>query len=300
MKKLVILLIAIATISIQIQAQPLAKHVILIGLDGWAAHDFDKVRHNIPDIRSLIENESCKMHKRSVLPSDSGVNWASMFMGAGPEMHGYTTWNSKKHDLVSSITNKNGIFPTIFSIIREQYPNAETGCTFEWDGIKYVIDTLAISHVHFFTEGWEPVEKNCDHIVKYITESKPMFYAACFDGPDGPGHKYGWYSDGYYEYLARVDKCVGRIIQDLKDAGIYDDTIIVVTGDHGGHDHGHGSLAMEDMESPLLFFGRNVRSGYTYTDPIAQYDVAASIAYILDLKMPEAWRGKPVKQVFIR
>ena len=29
------------------------------------------------------------MHKRSVLPPDSGVNWASMFMGVGPEMHGY-------------------------------------------------------------------------------------------------------------------------------------------------------------------------------------------------------------------
>ena len=84
MKKLVALLIAIVTISIQIQAQPLAKHVILIGLDGWAAHDFDNVHNNIPNIRNLIKNGSCNMHKRSVIPSDSGVNWASMFMGAGP------------------------------------------------------------------------------------------------------------------------------------------------------------------------------------------------------------------------
>ncbi|MBQ5572589.1 MAG: alkaline phosphatase [Bacteroidales bacterium] len=150
MKKLFALLIVIVSISAQFQAQPLAKHVILIGLDGWAAHDFDNVRNNIPNIRSLIKNGSCNMHKRSVLPSDSGVNWASMFMGVGPEMHGYTTWDSKKHDLPSSTTNKNGIFPTIFSIIREQHPEAETGCTFEWDGIKYVIDTAARGERHLW------------------------------------------------------------------------------------------------------------------------------------------------------
>jgi arylsulfatase A-like enzyme len=100
--------------------------------------------------------------------------------------------------------------------------------------------------------------------------------------------------------MARADKCVGRIIQALKDAGIYDNTIIIVTGDHGGHDHGHGTLVMEDMESPLVIFGHNVRSGYTYANPIAQYDIAASIAYILGLEIPDAWRGKPLKQVFTR
>ena len=73
-------------------------------------------------------------------------------MGAGPEVHGYTTWNSKTPDVSSMATNANGIFPTIFSLVRQHYPEAETGCTFEWDGIKYVIDTLSISHVNKFSK----------------------------------------------------------------------------------------------------------------------------------------------------
>ena len=297
MRKLFILLLCALFATPVLQAQPIANHVILIGLDGWAAHDLDKAL-DIPNLRSLMEGGACSMHKRSVIPSSSAVNWASMFMGAGPEMHGYTTWGSKKPEVPSIATNDNGIFPTIFSAIREQHPDAETGCTFEWDGIKYVIDTLSISHVKYFKEGWKHVEENCDNIVTYIKDKKPVFFAPCFDGIDGIGHDKGWYTEDYYDYLVRIDRCIGRIIQAIKDAGIYDDTVIIVTGDHGGHDQGHGTLDLRDMESPLVFFGKNVRAGHQLDEPIMQYDIAATVAYILDIDIPEVWRGKPVKQAF--
>ena len=44
------------------------------------------------------------------LPS-SAVNWASMLMGAGPELHGYTTWGSEVPDLPSRVIGKYGLFP---------------------------------------------------------------------------------------------------------------------------------------------------------------------------------------------
>jgi predicted AlkP superfamily pyrophosphatase or phosphodiesterase len=297
MRKLFILLLCALFATPVIQAQPIANHVILIGLDGWAAHDLDKA-HDIPNLRSLMAGGAYSMHKRSVIPSSSAVNWASMFMGAGPEMHGYTTWGSKTPEVPCITTNKNGIFPTIFSAIHEQRPEAETGCTFEWDGIKYVIDTLSISHIEYFKEGWKNVEENCDKIVQYIENKRPVFFAPCFDGIDGIGHEKGWYTEDYYEYLVRIDQCVGRIIQALKDGGIYDDTVIIVTGDHGGHEKGHGTLDLRDMESPLVFFGKNVRAHHQLEEPIVQYDIAATIAYILGVDTPEAWRGKPVKQAF--
>ena len=64
-----------------------AKHVILIGIDAWGAYSMNKA--NIPNIRSLMANGSYNLKKRSVLPSSSAPNWASMYMGAGPELHGY-------------------------------------------------------------------------------------------------------------------------------------------------------------------------------------------------------------------
>lgn len=295
---LIILCFALS-FTMQAQTQPLAKHVVLIGLDGWAAHDFEHA-HDIPNLTSLMQEGACSMHKRSVMPSSSAINWASMFMGVGTEMHGYTTWGSKVPEVPSIATNENGIFPTIFSVIREQCPEAETGCTFEWDGIKYLIDTAAISHVEYFKAGGSHVEENCDNIVQYIREKKPVFFAPCFDGIDAVGHDKGWYTEDYYNYLVRIDQCVGRIIQAIKDAGIYDETIIIVTGDHGGHDKGHGTIDIRDMETPIVFFGKNVRTGYSIKEPVVQYDIAATIAYILGLETPSVWRGKPTTEIFIK
>jgi predicted AlkP superfamily pyrophosphatase or phosphodiesterase len=259
------------SITMQAQNQPLAKHVILIGLDGWATHDF--IEHysepdhsdEIPNILNLMQGGSYSMHKRCVMPASSAINWSSMFMGVGPEMHGYTQALSQVPEVPSIITNENGILPTIFSAIREQCPEAETGCSFDWNGIKYLIDTLAVSHVICFPENYDLVEENCYSIERYIREKKPIFYIPYFGGIDATGHRYNWYSDEYYNYVARIDTCIGRIIQALKDAGIYDETIIIVTGDHGGHDRSHGTTLMRDMETPLIFFGKNVRSGYLIT-----------------------------------
>ena len=60
------------------------------------------------------------LKKRSVLPSSSAVNWASMFNGAGPEIHGYTEWGSRTPEIPSMVTNEHGIFPTIYSVCEKQ------------------------------------------------------------------------------------------------------------------------------------------------------------------------------------
>ena len=69
-----------------------------------------------------------------------------MFMGAGPELHGYTEWGSRTPELPSRVLNEHGIFPTVFSELRKAAPDAEMGVLYEWDGIKYLVDTLALNH----------------------------------------------------------------------------------------------------------------------------------------------------------
>jgi hypothetical protein len=62
-------------------------------------------------------------------------------MGACPELHGYTELGSKTPELPSRVVNRHGIFPTIFQLYRDANPEAEIGCIYEWDGIKYLTDT---------------------------------------------------------------------------------------------------------------------------------------------------------------
>ena len=85
------------------------------------------------------------LENRSILPSSSACNWASMFMGAGPELHGYTEWGSRTPELPSRVVNSDNRFPNIFGMYRDKAPEAEIGYIYEWEGMNYLVDTLAMS-----------------------------------------------------------------------------------------------------------------------------------------------------------
>lgn len=172
MKKLTFtLFIALAVaclFSVPCNAKGKAKHVVFIGLDGWGSYSVPKA--DIPHIKQLMADGSYTLEKRTVLPSSSAVNWASMFMGAGPELHGYTQWGSKTPELPSRVLNQHGIFPTIFQLLRDARPEAEIGCLYEWDGIKYLVDTLALSHYAQAPDYNKHPEALCGMAEKYISE----------------------------------------------------------------------------------------------------------------------------------
>lgn len=291
--------------SLQAKVKPKAKHVILIGIDGWASKGMDQA--DMPTVKELMRNGSYTLTKRSVLPSASAINWASIFMGVGTESHGYTTWGSKTPEIPSSVTNSHGVFPTVFSILKEQRPEAKTAAIFDWDGIRYVIDTLAVDDVMAFEGGGFGKEfgENCgepeDYSRKaenYIRQNKPTFFFVYYGGLDENAHKKGWYTTEYFTFEKRLDKCISNVIQATKDAGIFDDTVFVLTADHGGKDKGHGGITLDEMESPFIIYGKGINKNTVITDAMMQYDVAATVAYVLGLKMPQAWVGRPMMQAF--
>lgn len=274
-----------------------AKHVVLIGLDGWGAYSLPKA--DMPNVKKLMEDGAYTLKKRSTLPSSSAINWASIFMGAGPELHGYTEWGSKTPELPSRVLNQHGIFPTVFQLLRDARPKAEIGCLYEWEGIKYLVDTLALNYRHQVIDYNKTPTELSSVAATYIKEKQPILVAICFDSPDHTGHTEGHDTPAYYEKLKELDVYVGQIVQAAKDAGILDDTIFILTSDHGGIDKGHGGKTMQEMETPFIISGKNVKSGLRFDDvSMMQFDVASTIAYIFNLEQPQVWIGRPMKQVF--
>ena len=98
--------------------------------------------------------------------------------------------------------------------------------------------------------------------------------------------------------MEELDKYVGRIIGAAKEAGIYDNTIIIVTADHGGINKGHGGKTLQEMQIPFIISGKNIRKDGELQECMMQYDTASTIAYIFKLQQPQAWIGRPMKQVF--
>lgn len=293
MKKLLIIMCLFA-ITFKLNAQlKNVKHVVLIGCDGFGAYAVADAK--MPNLKRLMETGSWSLKARCVLPSSSAVNWASMLMGAGPTEHGYTEWNSKVPEIPSAVTTKYGIFPSVFSVIRDQKPSARTAVIYSWGGIGPLIEKEAINTV---VPGNDGDDFCVDTTVSIIKHDKPLFTFIHLSEPDGVGHNIGHRTPAYYQELEKVDVRIGKIIQAVKEAGIEKETIIMVSSDHGGINKGHGGKSMDEIQIPWVISGPHVKKGHEIKDAIITYDTAATIAWILGLKTPQSWRGKPVREGF--
>jgi len=275
----------------------LPEHIILVGFDGFSSYSLNQGAE-MPTLRKLMAEGAYTVENRSVLPSSSAVNWASMFMGAGPELHGYTEWGSRVPELPSRVVNSDNRFPNIFGLYREKAPDAEIGYIYEWEGLNYLVDTLAMS----FRQQVPMNEENPDGCtpvaVQYIKEKKPNFCAVLFDQPDGAGHGFGWESPEYFAKLTHLDQCLKQIIQAVEEAGIMEETVILVVSDHGGIDKGHGGKTMNEMQTPIVFYGKGIKKGFYFPESTMVYDIAGTLAYMLDVEQPQVWIARPIMSVF--
>lgn len=301
--KLFLLIFAIALIGIDAHAKSRkttgvrgVEHVIIIGLDGLAGNLVEAAE--MPTLKSMMESGSWTLQARSILPSSSACNWASMYMGVGPEMHGYNTWGSSKPDFPSITLGPNGIFPTIFTVLREQFPQMDMCVLYEWQVQGELIDKKAVNHHQHI-----PMSKGNDsditkEFVNYIQTQKPDIAMCIYDSPDVEGHSYGWGSEPYMNRLKVLDTYIATIIEAARQAGIYDNTIFMIVADHGGTGKGHGGTSMKEMEAPLIFFGKGIREGYQIDVPVMRYDTAPTIARIFGATAPDVWRGRIIEEIF--
>ncbi len=282
-----------------------ASHIIFIGVDGVSTPAFKNpdLLARMPNLSMMMEEGSYTLGKRSVMPSASAINWATIFNGLPTEQHGYGHWNSSKPEIPAVLDNGRGMPPTIYTLLREQRPEAETGCVYNWNGIGPLLDTTVIDY-YLYDPGYHNPDNytmesyTLERAVKYILEKKPTLFTFYIGDVDEAGHRCGWDTPEYYNCLFETDRMVGLILQAAKDAGIYDDTIFVYSSDHGGSDKGHGQLNMLHLETPFILYGKNIRKGYVLEYPMMQYDLPATLAYALGVQIPKEWRGRPMTEMF--
>jgi arylsulfatase A-like enzyme len=103
----------------------------------------------------------------------------------------------------------------------------------------------------------------------------------------------------YNRAIRRVDRGIGRIIRKLKRDGIYDETNIIVTADHGESfgEHGvyqeHWSVHEENQNVPLV-----IKSGKEgrFEGLCSTRDLAPTVAQMHGLESPEKWQGTSLIQ----
>ena len=285
----ILVMAAILSLAISCSRTNRDVNVVLIGLDGWGSFCWENAE--MPTVKALMDEGSWTLNKRSVLKSASAINWASMLNGVPTELHGFTKWNSKAPVFAQPTEER---IPSIFTILRQQKPESVIESVYEWDGVKYVIDSTAFDKRIWTGKDTLDINYTTEQVEKCLIEDKPDLFYVHYDQPDHEGHGKGFGSAEYYDILPKLDLCIKRIIEATKTAGTFEKTIFIVTSDHGGIEKSHGGETLREMETPFVICGPGIKKGHKLETFMMQYDVASTIAFALGLKQPELWRGRPV------
>lgn len=111
------------------------------------------------------------------------------------------------------------------------------------------------------------------------------------------------YYKRYCETLSGVDDSVGRVLQQLKDMGIYDETLVIYMGDNGFMFGEHGLIdkrvAYEtSIRVPMLMQCPELFKGGTVLDKVvANIDVGPTVMEAMGLKTPAHMDGKSFLQL---
>lgn len=238
----------------------------------------------MPNLMNLMQNGAYTLSARTVFPSSTLPAHASMLLGVCPSKHG-VDWNdylpqegyAKGTDLFD-LAHAAGL-QTVMHVGKEKLRQLTEPSSL--DIFTYVNDRDLV-------------------VAERLIENFPQDFGVLFVHfplVDGMGHVHGWMSWQQLSVAFRADEALGNILAELDARGLRDETLIIVTSDHGGHDTTHGYSYPEDMTIPWIVSGPGVQPK-VLTTPVNTMDTAATAAFILGLPIPPEWDGVPVYEAF--
>jgi iduronate 2-sulfatase len=97
---------------------------------------------------------------------------------------------------------------------------------------------------------------------------------------------------GYYASISYVDQQIGKFIHELKDQGIYDESVIILVGDHGWFlgEHTmwskHANYKDALRTTLMIKFPKSTRKGYTDL-PVGLVEIYPTLMEMVGLTIPE-------------
>ncbi len=275
---------ALLLLLLVLQAAPVparqARAVVVLSFDGVRA---DALQGAWPEV--LRGQAAASWSARTVLPSLTLPAHVSMVSGVGPEVHGvrFNDWTPEMGRLT---------LPTIFTRVR----GAGGG----------VVVLLAKPKLRFLVPADLPAEwlafprhrqaAVLDVAAQRFRQERPALLFVHVADPDDAGHRHGWMSAPYLAVVREIPALVERFLAQVRAAGAWEQTLLLLTSDHGGHGVVHGSGRPEDVTIPWIAMGGLARAGVELTQPIMIYDTAATTLAALELQVPPQWQGRPVRE----
>jgi predicted AlkP superfamily pyrophosphatase or phosphodiesterase len=274
---------------------PRVKHVFIISYD--QGNPSLMQRTELPAFHLMAAAGARTWEAYTIVPSITLPSHVSMLTGVGIQKH-QITWNdhqpAKGHVQV----------PTIFSLAKERglktamFVGKEKLQTLEIPG---TIDILV------WPQPKDDAKSVAQAFAAEFGKTKPNLTFLHFRDPDTVGHATGAYSPEKIQALKDCDEALQTIKDAVAAAGVLDDSVFILTADHGAHDTKnregktvgtHGDSRPEDVLIPWVVWGKGVKKNFDVTAAVVQYDTAATALWLLKVPLPEHFWGRPVTSAF--
>ena len=275
---------------------PLASKVFIITFDGTRADAFWQYAEFIINHR---DEGAWAYRIVCTYPTITYPNHVSLFTGTWPQIHG-------------TELNAGGEYSSQQFILRRyRPPRAED--IFEV-AEKYNIVTAIFSapvtlasilggeSTYRFTggEGEEMMQRTLNFLNDHRTEieAKGLLAWIHLIDPDAAGHQGGSDSYLYHSAIRRMADLVGALYQKIHELGWENDTVIIVTADHGmiGNRH-YGVWPPLVIDVPLWMWGKPFKSGLRLGGGRI-IDIAPTVAFILGIPPPRESEGIVLYRAF--
>ena len=266
------------------------KHVVIIGVDGAGAFFKDTPT---PRMDEIFAGQATTLRSKTSYPTISAQCWTSLLHGVLPEFHCITNSISenKKDGIHYPVKSP---YPSIFRVAREAHPEAKLASFVSWYAINNGMIEPDLGVEMGETKDVDP--EIARMTVQYLSDNAPMLLFVHFGSPDVVGEKSGFGTAAQLQAISDLDTYIGWIYDQLKLKGLLDDTLLIITADHGGIGTSHGGNSDQERYVFLGVAGKTVADG-TIVDAETR-DVAAIAAYALGLECPESWTGHVPAGVF--
>ena len=284
------------------------SRVLLISIDGLRPDV--ALRADMPNLRGLMARGCFTFWATTTPAAITLPSHTSMLTGVTIERHGISGNDDE------AAADQVLLVPTIFDLAKAA--GISTGMASGKS--KFILYDPPIDH------AWHPNSKpakkknkageiisysagvvvkdgeTADHAVEIIHQFSPRFMFVHFGYNDSIGHANGWGSIPQVNGLAKTDAALGRVLDAVKDSGVFDDTVVILSADHGGAGRVHGAKIEPSKYIPWIIAGPGIRKNVDlsgYLDwPVKTYDTFATACSILGLKAPEDIDGKSMLPAF--
>jgi arylsulfatase A-like enzyme len=256
--------------------------VLILSIDGFMPETIELTP--MPNLQALMQEGAYSLVAQTIYPSATLPAHSSMLTGLCPDKHG-VNWN----DYIPRLGFAKGA--DIFDLAHAA--GLRTVMVVGKEKLRQVTEPES-------TDVFEFINDRDLVIAARVAELIPQGFGLMFvhfPTPDWMGHEYGWLSPEQYSVLFRADEALLIILNALETAGMRQDTLIIITADHGGHGTTHGTRRPEDMTIPWIIAGPGVRHGVLTTN-VNTTDTAATAAWALGLPIQPEWDGMPVLEAF--